>query len=57
MTGYVVESASWPSECPSGVPEKPDWTVLEPDCKSTSYRVDRGLLPDREFVFRVRVST
>ncbi len=55
VTGYVVEAASWPSESPAGAPERPDWEVLEPDCKSTSYIVEGGLAPGREFIFRVRV--
>ncbi len=55
VTGYVVEVASWACDSPSGTPESPDWAVLQADCHSTSYIVESGLVPGREFIFRVRV--
>ena len=53
VTGYQVESSSWPISSDSKPPEATDWTVLTEDWNSTSYIV-KGLDSSREYIFRVR---
>ncbi|XP_073350763.1 myosin light chain kinase, smooth muscle [Pagrus major] len=48
VQGYVVEVKN------QGRVESGDWSELTAQCKSTSYRVSSGLLPQQEYCFRVR---
>ncbi|XP_047428666.1 myosin light chain kinase, smooth muscle isoform X2 [Mugil cephalus] len=48
ILGYVVEVKN------QGDAKSEDWTELTAQCKSTSYRVSSGLLPQQEYCFRVR---
>lgn len=48
VLGYVVEVKS------QGRAESETWKELTTQCKSTSYRVSSGLLPQQEYCFRVR---
>lgn len=48
VLGYVVEVKN------QGRVESGDWSELTAQCKSTSYKVSSGLLPQQEYCFRVR---
>ncbi|KAM8723575.1 myosin light chain kinase, smooth muscle [Acanthopagrus schlegelii] len=48
ILGYVVEVKN------QGRVESGDWSELTAQCKSTSYKVSSGLLPQQEYCFRVR---
>lgn len=48
ILGYVVEVKN------QGHAKSGDWSELTDQCKSTSYRVSSGLLPQQEYCFRVR---